>query len=59
MVRIKRAVSDGAEHTRCALMEHDRTLGRTTRKNHNWAVQLEDDLANLEKVEKELNELPL
>ena len=33
------------EHISSLVLEHDATLGRTTRKNRQWATSLEQDLA--------------
>lgn len=38
------ALECGLEHTQTVLAEHDACLGRTTRKNKNWAEQLEKDI---------------
>lgn len=38
------ALECGLEHTQTVLAEHDASLGRTTRKNKNWAEQLEKDI---------------
>jgi hypothetical protein len=38
------ALECGLEHTQTVLAEHDVSLGRTTRKNKNWAEQLEKDI---------------
>lgn len=38
------ALEAGLEHTQTVLAEHDASLGRTTRKNKNWAEQLESDV---------------
>lgn len=45
---IKTALEAGLEHARTALIEHDRALGRTTRKNELWAEVLERDVTHLE-----------
>lgn len=38
------ALKAGLEHTENVLIDHDNTLGRTTRKNELWAKQLEKDI---------------
>lgn len=38
------ALEAGLEHTQTVLVEHDVSLGRTTRKNQSWAEQLEKDI---------------
>lgn len=38
------ALEAGLEHAQTVLAEHDVSLGRTTRKNKNWAEQLESDV---------------
>lgn len=53
---IKTALEAGLEHARNALAEHDRSLGRTTRKNQYWAEVLEKDVRQLE---ESLNRLPV
>jgi|JI7StandDraft_1071085.scaffolds.fasta_scaffold307018_2 hypothetical protein len=37
----------GLENTQCALIEHDANLGRTTRKNREWAETLEEDIKKM------------
>lgn len=53
---IKTALEAGLEHARTALREHDRSLGRTTRKNQLWAKVLTLDVYNLE---ESLSRLPV
>jgi len=38
------AIESGLEHTNYVLIEHDSSLGRTTRKNKSWAETLENDI---------------
>lgn len=47
---VKAALETGLEHARTALAEHDTNLGRTTRKNEQWAETLEADVAALQKA---------
>lgn len=42
--KIVDALEAGLEHTQTVLSEHDASLGRTTRKNKNWAESLEKDI---------------
>lgn len=42
------AIEAGPEYTRSLLQEHDRSLGRTTRKNQAWAETMEADLLKME-----------
>ncbi len=41
------ALESGLDHARSALIEHDSSNGRTTRKNQTWAEQIEADIAQL------------
>jgi len=43
------ALQAGLEHTQTALIEHDASSGRTTRRNKFWAQTLETDIAAMEK----------
>ena len=42
------------ETTKSCLVDHDVSLGRTTRKNKQWAETLEGDIRALEKSKQEL-----
>lgn len=41
------ALQAGLEHTESSLIEHDATVGRTTRRNKFWAQTLEADILAL------------
>lgn len=38
----------GREHAKSLLVDHDSSLGRTTRKNQYWAEVLEKDIKNFD-----------
>ena len=45
---IKRVVEAGLEHAQECLAVHDQQLGRTIRKNKEWAESLEKDIRDME-----------
>lgn len=40
----------GIDYARNALAEHDSNLGRTTRKNRQWAETMEGDIREMERL---------
>ena len=47
LVEWKELLEIGLENTQSALIEHDAVLGRTTRKNREWAETLESDIERM------------
>lgn len=48
------AIANGIETTVSMLTDHDASLGRTTRKNRQWAETLEDDIRAMRRVKHNL-----
>ena len=42
------SLHNGLDYAQSSLIEHDTNLGRTTRKNKQWAEQIERDIANFQ-----------
>lgn len=51
------AITNGLETTISCLADHDSYLGRSTRKNENWAKTLESDIRMMTKSKEQLRKV--
>lgn len=56
LIEWKELLEIGLENTQGALIEHNTSLGRTTRKNREWAETLESDIEKMKTAIQQLHE---